>query len=155
MLRLKILVSIIPLAVAGFFARDQLSAAIRPCIATESASVQIAQLPWLAQHRVSFTSDPAAANVRVQIIDTPEMADLTVIDDVETAEAEGCDSAGPTEFIGIAAQADSTPTVIYLSRESEADYRIFVRSKRFTAREAAALVVGAHAGRPQQVAGSF
>ncbi|WP_315836481.1 hypothetical protein [Bradyrhizobium prioriisuperbiae] len=155
MLRLKILVSIVPLAVAGFFARDQLSAAIRPCIATATASVQIAQLPWLAQHRVSFTSDPTAANVRVQIIDSPEMADLTVIDDVETAEAEDCDGAGPTEFIGIAAEPATAPTVIYLSRDGEADYRIFVRSKRFTAREAAALVVGAHGGRQQQVAGAL
>lgn len=154
-MRLKILVSIVPLAVAGFFARDQLSAAIRPCIATADASVQIAQLPWLAQHKVSFTSDPKAAGVRVQIIDSPEMADLTVIDDIETAEADGCEGTGPTEFIGIAAEPTATPTVIYLSRDGDADYRIFVRSRRFTAREAAALVVGAHAGRPQQVAGAL
>ena len=79
----------------------------------------------------------------------------TVIDDVETTEAESCGSTGPTEFIGIAERSNSTPTVIYLSRDNGADYRIFVRSRTFTMRDAAALVVGAHAGRPQQVAGSF
>ena len=41
-----------------------------------------------------------------------------------------------------AATADFEP-VIYLSADRPADYRIFVQSKRFSAREAAALIVGA------------
>jgi hypothetical protein len=36
--------------------------------------------------------------------------------------------------------------VIYLSPNGPADYRIFVRSKTFSAREAAALIVGANGG---------
>jgi hypothetical protein len=43
--------------------------------------------------------------------------------------------------------------VIYLSHEGPADYRIFVRSKTFSQRDAAALVVGAGiTTRPQQAA---
>jgi hypothetical protein len=43
--------------------------------------------------------------------------------------------------------------VIYLSPDdASADYRIFVRSKRFSAREAAALIVGAHGERPRLAA---
>jgi hypothetical protein len=36
--------------------------------------------------------------------------------------------------------------VIYLSTEGPADYRVYVRSKTFSQREAAALIVGARAG---------
>jgi hypothetical protein len=45
--------------------------------------------------------------------------------------------------------------VIHLSREnSAADYRIFVRSKRFSVHEAAALIVGAH-GKPPRLDASL
>ena len=36
--------------------------------------------------------------------------------------------------------------VIYLSRQGPADYRIFVQSRTFSARDAAALIVGARGG---------
>lgn len=155
MLRFKILVSIVPLAVAGFFAREQLVASIHPCIATADTSVQIAPSLWQAQRRVSFTSDPAEANVRVQIVDSPETADFAVVDDGETDEAGACNGTGPTELVGITERSPATPTVIYLSRDTAADYHVFVQSKTFTMQEAAALVVSARAGRQQQVAGSL
>jgi hypothetical protein len=45
--------------------------------------------------------------------------------------------------------------VIYLSQDGPADYRIFVKSKTFTAREAAALIVGASGGHPHLAAASL
>ena len=45
--------------------------------------------------------------------------------------------------------------MIYLSPDGPADYRIFVRSKTFTARDAAALVVGAGGGQRRLVAASL
>jgi hypothetical protein len=42
--------------------------------------------------------------------------------------------------------------VIYLSPDGDADYRIFVQSSHFTAREAAALIVGASGGHPRLAA---
>jgi hypothetical protein len=45
--------------------------------------------------------------------------------------------------------------VIYLSHSGPADYPIFVRSKTFTARDAAALVVGAASGHRRLQAASL
>jgi hypothetical protein len=45
--------------------------------------------------------------------------------------------------------------VIYLSHDGPADYRIFVRSKTFSAREAAALIVGASGGHRRLEAASL
>jgi hypothetical protein len=45
--------------------------------------------------------------------------------------------------------------VIYLSPAGPADYRIFVRSKTFTAHDAAALIVGASGGRHRLQAASL
>ena len=53
-----------------------------------------------------------------------------------------------------APKAASEP-VIYLSTEGAADYRIFVQSKSFSARDAAALIVGARGGNHRMQAASL
>jgi len=152
MLRFKILASTVPLAIAAFLARGELFTTMHPCIATGSGSVQLAAMPWQAQDHVSFTDDPARATVRVRIVDSAETADFTVIDDTDTDEPGACTANAATRFIGITAAAAGTDPVIYLTDTGEADYRIFVRSRSFTARDAAALIVGARSTPPARMA---
>ncbi len=104
----------------------------------------LASVPWHADLHVSFTNDPAAANVRVQISDSAEAADFAVVDDDDSPEADACGTTAATQFVAISASRSGSAPVIYLSQNGPADYRIFVRSKTVTARDAAALVVGAH-----------
>jgi hypothetical protein len=155
MLRLKILASVVPLAVVALFARGDFLTGPRPCIELAGASVQIATLSWQAHHHVSFTDDPGQATVRVQISDTAEAADFTVIDDIDSAEAGACASSAPPHLIAISRHPAQSDPVIYLSREGPADYRIFVSSRSFSARDAAALIVGAHGGRHRLEAASL
>jgi hypothetical protein len=146
MLRLKILASAVPLLIATVFARGGLLPGPRPCIAIADVSVQIATVPWQAQLHVSFTDDPALATVRVQISDSPEAADFTVVDDVDSAETGTCEANGATRLVAISTSAAAGAPVIYLSHEGPADYRIFVHSRTFSVRDAAALIVGASGG---------
>jgi hypothetical protein len=150
MLRFKILASAVPLFVAAFFARDGLLPGPHPCIAIASTSVEVADLPWQADLHVAFTDDPQAATVRVQITESAETADFALVDDADTAEAGACEANPATQAVSISETAASGMPVIYLSHEGPADYRIFVRSKTFTQRDAAALVVGA--GHPLKAA---
>jgi hypothetical protein len=150
MLRFKILASAVPLIAAAVFARSEFSTRSRPCIAIGGASVQITALPWQAQLQVSFTSDPSTATVRVQISEGAGAADFAVVDDVDSAEDGACAANTATRFVAISANPQLSAPVIYLSPDGPADYRIFVHSKRFTARDAAALIVGA--GVPSRVA---
>lgn len=145
MLRFRILASAVPLLVAGLVAHQQLfsSASVHPCITTAEASVELAELPWQASRLVSFTADPNRATVRVQIVDDPTAADFAVVDDGLAREGDTC-AAEPARRIGIRDAATEAPTVIYLTRDDHADYRIYVRSRTFSLKEAAALIVGAH-----------
>ncbi len=68
-------------------------------------SVQIATLSWQAQLHVSFTNDPARATVRVQISDSAEAADFTVIDDIDNAEAGACAAGAAPELVAISTAA--------------------------------------------------
>jgi hypothetical protein len=142
-LRFKILASAVPLIVAAVFARGGLLPGPHPCISIAGASAEIADLPWRADLHVAFTDDPAAATVRVQITDRAEAADFVVVDDADSAETGACEGNAATRFVAVLADPVGDAPVIYLSHDGVADYRIFVRSKTFTVRDAAALVVGA------------
>ena len=155
MLRFKILASAVPLIVVAVFARGGLLPGPRPCITIADTSVQITSVAWQAQLHVSFTSDPAAATVRVQISDSADAADFAVVDDVNSAEAGACNATAATRFVAISASRSVSAPVIYLSDNGPADYRIFVRSKTFTARDAAALIVGASSGHRRLQAASL
>jgi hypothetical protein len=153
MLRLKVLVSAVPLAIVALFAHGGLLGGPRPCIEVAGTSVQIAALSWQAHRHVSFTDDPGRATVRVQISDNAEAADFTVIDDIDTPEASACESNAPPRLVAISRSPSGHDPIIYLSRDGPADYRIFVSSKSFSLLDAAALIVGARGERhPVQAA---
>jgi hypothetical protein len=153
MLRFKVLVSVVPLIAAAMFARAELFQSTRPCIALGAETVQIASAPWHADLHVSFTDDPARATVRVAVSDNAETADFAVIDDVDALQEEACETTPATQLVAISARISVSAPVIYLTHDDRgADYRIFVRSRRFSVREAAALIVGAHGERPRLAA---
>jgi hypothetical protein len=141
----------VPLIVAAVLARGEFSISSRPCIAIGGASVQITAAPRQAQLQVSFTGDPSTATVRVQISRSAGAADFAVVDDVDSAEDGACAANAATRFVAISANPQLSAPVIYLSPDGPADYRIFVHSKRFTPRDAAALIVGA-SGVPSRLA---
>jgi hypothetical protein len=160
MLRLKILASVVPLVIVAVLARGGWSPGPHPCIAIGDASVEIASVPWHADLHVSFTDDPKAATVRVQISESAEAADFAVVDDLDNPEtgASGtgaCEATAAPLSVAIAAGRSGSAPVIYLSKNGPADYRIFVRSKTFTARDAAALIVGAGDGHRHLTAASL
>jgi hypothetical protein len=146
MWRFKILVSVVPLLAAAILARVELFPGPRPCFAVGENTLQIAATPWHAELHVSFTDDPAAATVRVALAERAETPDFAVVDDVDGAEDSACEIRPATQFVAVTAGPSGSAPVIYLSTDGSADYRIFVHSKRVTAREAAALIVGARGG---------
>jgi len=73
-------------------------------------------------------------------------ADFAVLDDIDNAEAGACQTNASPQFVAISASPWATTPVIYLTLDGPADYRIFVSSKTFSARDAAALIVGARGG---------
>ena len=155
MSRFKILVSVVPLTVAAILARVELVLGPQPCIAVADQSVQIASMPWRADLHVSFTDDPNAATVRVEVADSAEAADFAVVDDIDSAEESACAANAATLYVAVSATPSGTAPVIYLTHDGPADYRIFVNSKTFTVREAAALIVGANGGHPRLTAASL
>jgi len=145
MLRFKVLVSILPLIAAAVVAKVELSPAAQPCIAVGANSIEIGTEPWHADLHVEFTDDPALATVHVALTDNPATADFVVVDDSTEDDGNSC-SMPATLLVAIATDPAKPVTLIYLAQGGPADYHIFVRSSRFSEREAAALIVSAHSG---------
>src|SRR5260370_16759100 len=115
MLRLKILASVIPLAIAALFARGEFLTGPRACIEIAGTSVQIAALSWQAHHHVGFTNDPSHATVRVQISDDAEAPDFTVIDDIGTAQPAPSDTTAPPRLAPPSPPPPPSPPSTHLS----------------------------------------
>ena len=143
MLRLGLLVSVVPLALAGGIAPGLVPHADPICVAAGSLSFQIAEHPWQADRRVTFTANSRLATVRVQLVDQPEIADFVVADDVATAGDASCLATADTRRVAIVEKVAAGDPVIYLSADPGADYRIFVHSQVVSAHDAAALLVSA------------
>jgi hypothetical protein len=146
MLRLKFLASAVPLIAVAVLARIVVFPTTHPCITNGADTLEIASAPWHADLHVSFTDDPKLATVRVAISDSAETADFAVIDDIDGVEESVCELTPATQFVAISDDKSGATPVIYLSHdEGPSDYRVFVRSRRFTERDAAALLVEARA----------
>ena len=143
MLRYKILASVVPVLTVALLAHGGMSPGPHPCLSIASTSVELAELPWHADLSVAFTDNPSAATVRVQISESAETADFALVDGDDIAEPRACELNTASRAVSISDTAASGAPVIYLSEQGPAEYRIFVRSKTFSEREAAALVVGA------------
>jgi len=143
MLRMRIWASAVPVLIASAFAGGHIVASPRPCIPLDGVSVWLGTTPWQNQHHVCFTTDPNQATVRVQIVDSPELADFAIVDDVATPDAASCGEGTTPRYVSVAPHASAAEPVIYLTTEPGADYRVFVQSKSATVQDAAALIVGA------------
>lgn len=148
MLQYRVLASAFPLLIISTLAGGNLIPTAQPCIPLNDTAFRVAYAPWQAQQHIAFTTDPKRATVRVQIVENVELADFSVIDDMDTLDTASCELSAQSRYIGIAASTAASGPVIYLSNEP-GDYRIFVRSKTFSTREAAALVVSAGPAHPK------
>jgi hypothetical protein len=146
-LRLKLLATTVPLIAAATLVGIEAFPGGRPCIAVGERTFEIAPIPWHADLHVSFTDDPSLATVRVAATDDAAEADFAVVDDVGSGGENACRATAATQFVAISARPSAAAPVIYLSSHGPADYRILVRSRHFTLRDAAALIVGAHGER--------
>src|SRR5262249_43739868 len=143
MLRLGLLVTVVPLALAGGIAPGLMPQADPVCIATGTLTFQMAAHPWQADRRVTFTANRQLATVRVQLVDHSEIADFGVANDETIASETSCAVTADTRRVAIVEKAAPGDPIIYLSAEPGVDCRIFVHSGAISARDAAALLVSA------------
>jgi len=121
-----------PAAAHTYFAAPQI-----PCFSTGTAAYRVSST-LAADYRVRVDSHIQRADLRVQMVDTPDKADFVLIDDVNGGSGSVC---GPlVKTIALATGARPADMTVGLAPDAaSADYKLYVRSARFSQSDAAAL----------------
>lgn len=129
-----LLVAVGPPAVAHTY----LAAPQLPCFSTGTAAYQVSSTTLTPDYRVRIESHIQRADLRVQMVDTPDKADFVLIDDVSGGPGSAC---GPlVKTIGLINGARPVDMIVGLAPDAaSADYKLYVRSARFSQHDAAAL----------------
>jgi hypothetical protein len=114
-------------AVAGVY----FSPKAKPCFVAGSAAYRVAD-SGTANVTVRIDNKAARPNLRMQIVDDPASADFVLVDDGESGVCDGA-----VETIRLDSEARNPDLTVALSHEA-ADYKLYVRSPRFSTQDAAA-----------------
>lgn len=112
------------------------------CIASGTATYRLAPTAASPDFRVRIERDAQRPDLRVQLVDRPEFADFVIVDDFSAAsESTACQTTVPAKTVKIDAEAARPDLVISLAPDiAEPDHRVYVRSVRHSAQDAAALL---------------
>jgi hypothetical protein len=110
------------------------------CFASDSVIYRFTSAADRADTTVRIAGNLSTADVTMQVIDSPEVADFILIDDKESADACRRNARAPTRTINLNAATSRPDLTVSLSAEPmRVEYKIYVRSATFSIEEAAAL----------------
>ncbi len=134
----KTLLLLSVLAIAPAAAYPLFGSANAPCYAAGGASYRLSSAA-APDFRVRIDNAAARPDLRMQIVDRPEIADFVMADDSDARAGDDCKAGAKT--IHVDASETSPDVTIALSLDAAApDYKIYVHSARLSHEQAAALL---------------
>lgn len=123
------------------------------CFTSGIASYRIATGNTAPDFRIKIAGDSARADLRMQLVDRAEIADFVLVDD-SSDEEPGCNPSSRVRTVTVDASARRPDVTVALTTDPDAaDYRLYIRSARFSQRDAVALLAAAwKAGDRRQMA---
>ena len=131
------------LAVLAIPAGAQISvpSADKLCFASGTATFRLAPSAATPDYRVRIEREFPAADLRMRLVDRPEIADFVLVDDFSGAEQDACGSSTPVQTVKLDPAAEKPDVIVNLSADpGPADLRIYIHSVRFSQHDAAALL---------------
>jgi hypothetical protein len=111
------------------------------CFASGATTYQLARDTAAPDFRVKVAANADRPDLRMQLVDSAEIADFVLVDDFSTDEPAPCRSATPIRTVALDADATKPAVTVRLSAAAgAADYRIYVHSVRFSQQDAAAIL---------------
>jgi hypothetical protein len=112
------------------------------CIASGTATYRLAPTASAPDFRVRIESAAHYPDLRIQLVDSPALADFVIADDFSAAsESTACQTATPAKTVKVDAEAQKPDVVVNLAADiADPDYRVYVHSMRHSSQDAAALL---------------
>lgn len=112
------------------------------CIANGTATYRLAPTAAAPDFRVRVVHDALRPDLRIQIVDRPELADFVIVDDfISRTESTACRTTIPARTVKVDTETQTPDLVVNLAPDvADPDQRVYVRSMRHSAQDAAALL---------------
>lgn len=111
-----------------------------PCFSAGGSTFQISPAAAAPDYRVKIGDQSARPDLRMQLVDAPEAADFVLVDDFNGGNGNVCKGSTPIKTIKVDSEERAPDVTVSLSDQfSSPDYKIYVRSTRFSGQDAAAL----------------
>lgn len=110
------------------------------CIASGSATYRLSPTAASPDYRVRIDNSAPHPDLRMQLVDSPEIADIVFVDDFAATGSSSCGSL-PAKTVKVDAKAAAPDIIVTLTPDAATpDYRVYVHSVRFSHEDAAALL---------------
>ena len=111
------------------------------CFASGAATYKVSARATAPDYRVRFDNAATRPDLRMELVDRPEIADFVLVDDIGPPQGNACRSPAPVRTIKIDDAARSADITVSFGRgDTLADYRIYVHSARYSHRDVAAVL---------------
>jgi hypothetical protein len=126
----------IPAAAHSAFAPKE-----NPCFASGTATYRIAPSATAPDFRIRIDGKALRPDLRMRLVDRPEIADFVLVDDFSGAKSGACRSSTAIQTVKLDADTPLPDVTVQLaSGDGPADYTIYVHSVRYSQQDAAALL---------------
>jgi len=111
------------------------------CFASGTATYRPSLNAMSPDYRVKIDNSAPHPDLRMQLVDRPELADFVLADDFGAAPGNACRSPAPLKTIKIDSETRSPSVTVSLSPGTAApDYKVFVHSVRYSHQDVAAML---------------
>ncbi len=138
MARLQASLVLILIAVSMVGTRLAAAPPAGPCFTSGSVTYQVTASS-ASDYRIRIDSQALQPDLRIQLVDNANDADLVLVDDVDITDRGVCRADGAFKTVSVVGPDSAPALTVSLSRAEASDFRLFVRSARFSQRDAAAL----------------
>ena len=115
--------------------------ATNPCFTSGTATYRISAATPAPDYRVRIDNAAAHPDLRVGLVDQPEIADFVLVDDLDDVQGNACAAPTPKTIRVDAGETlpDLTVSLSQIGAADASDFKLYVRSARFSQEDAAAL----------------
>lgn len=110
------------------------------CFADGLATYRLSPSALTPDLRIRFDNAAPRPDLRIQLIERPELADFTLVDDFSTPRSTACRTSAPIKTVKVDTGARADVVVAMSPDVTAPDYRIYVHSLRYSQEDAAAFL---------------
>jgi hypothetical protein len=110
------------------------------CFASGAATYRLAPRSSSPDYRVKIDNAAPRPDLRMRLVDRPELADFVLADDFGAMPGNACRSAVPVKTIKVDSETSTPDVVVSLAPSIAPDYKIYVHSVRHSHQDVAALL---------------